>query len=214
MSAYPYLNSENIAIKQDISFPALGGVDIVTDKLSVNPGTLQECMNYEVGTEPGYKSVDGMMRYRGRSYYIIRTPSRSTANENFILNYTSKPYPYVVIDSIEVRGRVTDIHLQRKLYHYDFEDYVTPRGSVSSVELRPTLIEYSEYEPENISTRGSVESILLKPTLVAYDEYEPENISTRGSVISIELAPKLIEYNNYEEEGLTTRGSVTSITLQ
>lgn len=74
MSAYPYLDSQNIAIKQDVSFPALGGLDLTTDKLSVNPGTLQECLNYEVGTEPGYKQIDGLMRYSGRSYNVVQRP--------------------------------------------------------------------------------------------------------------------------------------------
>lgn len=46
--------------------PILGGLDLVTDPLSANPGTSKFCMNYEVGTVRGIRSLQGFSRWDGR----------------------------------------------------------------------------------------------------------------------------------------------------
>lgn len=46
--------------------PIRGGLDIVTDKLSADPGTAKFCMNYEVGTVRGIRRIDGFSRWDGR----------------------------------------------------------------------------------------------------------------------------------------------------
>lgn len=53
---------------------AIGGLDLLTPKTSVNPGTLQECINYEISRESGYKLADGMMRYAGKAYNTVKRP--------------------------------------------------------------------------------------------------------------------------------------------
>lgn len=54
-----------MAMKQQV-IAVTGGLDLVTDKLSVNPGTAQACLNYEVGVNRGIRSVDGFIRWDGR----------------------------------------------------------------------------------------------------------------------------------------------------
>lgn len=53
--------------------PINGGLDLVTDKLSVSPGTAKFCMNYEVGTVRGIRSVEGFSRWDGRSTFNAYT---------------------------------------------------------------------------------------------------------------------------------------------
>lgn len=42
-----------------------GGLDLVTPKLAAQPGTLQDCLNFEVAYRSGYRSIDGFTRYDG-----------------------------------------------------------------------------------------------------------------------------------------------------
>lgn len=46
--------------------PATTGLDLTEDKLRVDPGTLQDCLNYEVAYHSGYRRIDGFLRYDGR----------------------------------------------------------------------------------------------------------------------------------------------------
>lgn len=45
--------------------PLLGGLDLVSPRFFVNPGTLAECLNYETYSVSGYAVVDGFQRYDG-----------------------------------------------------------------------------------------------------------------------------------------------------
>lgn len=54
-----------MAVKQTV-IPILGHLDLVTDKLSVDPGSCKFCMNYEVGTRRGISRIDGFSRWDGR----------------------------------------------------------------------------------------------------------------------------------------------------
>ena len=51
--------------KQDV-VPIYGGLELVTDKLSVSPGTAQYMMNYEVGAVRGIRRIDGFSKWDGR----------------------------------------------------------------------------------------------------------------------------------------------------
>lgn len=57
--------------------PLLGGEDLVTPQLSINPGALTFSTNYEPGLVYGYRRIDGVERCDGRprpsdaSYWII-----------------------------------------------------------------------------------------------------------------------------------------------
>lgn len=61
-------NPEQVQPLQHVHVPAAGGLDVVTAKSGVNPGSLAECLNYEVVTELGYKVCDGMLQYVGKGY--------------------------------------------------------------------------------------------------------------------------------------------------
>jgi len=54
-----------VAAKQQV-IPITGGLDLATDKLSVDPGTAQACLNYEVGLNRGIRRIDGFSRWDGR----------------------------------------------------------------------------------------------------------------------------------------------------
>lgn len=43
-----------------------GGLDLRTGKAQVNPGTLQDCLNYEVANVDGYTRIGGMERFDGK----------------------------------------------------------------------------------------------------------------------------------------------------
>lgn len=58
-----------------------GGLDFLTSKVSINPGSLQDCMNHEVGRESGYKIVDGLLRYSGKSEYVLYRPINASVTE-------------------------------------------------------------------------------------------------------------------------------------
>lgn len=48
------------------TIPATTGLDLTEDKLRVDPGTLQACLNYEVAYHSGYRRIDGLLRFDGR----------------------------------------------------------------------------------------------------------------------------------------------------
>jgi hypothetical protein len=46
-------------------YDLIGGLDLMTAKPLVKPGTLQDCLNYEVTTLAGYSRINGIVRYDG-----------------------------------------------------------------------------------------------------------------------------------------------------
>lgn len=46
--------------------PIVGSLDLVADKLSVDPGSARYCMNYEVANTRGIRRIDGFSRWDGR----------------------------------------------------------------------------------------------------------------------------------------------------
>ena len=48
------------------AIPLGQGLEITEDKLRVAPGTLQDCLNYEVAYHAGYRRIDGFLRFDGR----------------------------------------------------------------------------------------------------------------------------------------------------
>ena len=65
-----------------------GGVDLMTVKPAVKPGTLRDCLNYEVGTREGYSRIDGITRFDGRpspastKLWRLTLPNASSSNWN------------------------------------------------------------------------------------------------------------------------------------
>ncbi len=47
--------------------PATTGLDVTEDKLRLDPGTLQNCLNYEMAYRSGYSWLEGMLRFDGRA---------------------------------------------------------------------------------------------------------------------------------------------------
>lgn len=48
------------------SYALTGGLDLRTGKAQVNPGTLQDCLNYEVSDVDGYSRISGFERFDGQ----------------------------------------------------------------------------------------------------------------------------------------------------
>jgi len=61
-------NTDFITKPLATTIPAVGGLDQLSPKTEINPGTLQECMNYEVSRETGYKIAEGIMKFAGTSF--------------------------------------------------------------------------------------------------------------------------------------------------
>ena len=73
-----------------------GGLDLVSPASQARPGTLAECLNYEVAQRNGYSRIDGFVRYDGRpgvaEYRVLRL---------FISNASIRPEQRARIDLIE-----------------------------------------------------------------------------------------------------------------
>lgn len=48
------------------SYALKGGLDLSTNKVAVDPGTLQDCLNYEVADVDGYSRISGFERFDGQ----------------------------------------------------------------------------------------------------------------------------------------------------
>lgn len=59
-------------MKQEI-VPIVGGLELVTDKLSVNPGSAQSMLNYEIAQARGIRRMDGFSRWDGRYNFSYAT---------------------------------------------------------------------------------------------------------------------------------------------
>ena len=66
-------NPEMFPKPEALTVPLTGGLDFISPKTQVNPGSLQECMNYEVARESGYSLSRGLMAYSGRSLRATNT---------------------------------------------------------------------------------------------------------------------------------------------
>ena len=72
-------------------FALSGGVDQITPRALVPPGSLQDCYTYEVGTEFGYSSIEGFEVFDGRMSPSVRDICDMTvANVSIILAYMNK----------------------------------------------------------------------------------------------------------------------------
>jgi hypothetical protein len=73
-----------------------GGIDLVSPASQAKPGTLAECLNYEVAQRNGYARVDGFVRYDGRpgvaEYRVLRL---------FISNASVRPEERARVDLVE-----------------------------------------------------------------------------------------------------------------
>ena len=82
-------NTDYFAKPLAATVPAIGGLDQLTPKTQVNPGTLQDCMNYEVSRESGYQLAEGIMKFGGKSFFALE--KHLTAN---ITNAVNTPVFY------------------------------------------------------------------------------------------------------------------------
>lgn len=69
---------------QGVSYP--GGLDLVTPSLSLQPGALRDCVNFEVSQSGGYGRIDGYERVDGRA-----SPSAATYRIIQINAFTNVP---------------------------------------------------------------------------------------------------------------------------
>ena len=90
--AYSYLDSSVLDTKEALPFPATGGLDLTSDKLSVFPGSLQDCLNYEVGIDQGYTLSKGLLEYSMADFHVpdfvyIGTAELLGASSTYPANY-------------------------------------------------------------------------------------------------------------------------------
>ena len=71
--AYMMANSAALEPREVQYFPCVGGLDLSSSKLRTYPGSLQDCMNYEVSYESGYSAVDGTIKYFGPTTYFPKS---------------------------------------------------------------------------------------------------------------------------------------------
>lgn len=64
---FRHIQTEALTQQTHAHVPAVGGVDKVTPKSLATPGTLFDCMNFEVGEELGYSVADGLFRWSGKT---------------------------------------------------------------------------------------------------------------------------------------------------
>ena len=81
-------NTEMFAKPLAATIPAVGGLDLLSPKTQVNPGTLQECMNYEVAIESGYKLANGLMKFGGKAFqafdeHLVATVANNVNDPTF-----------------------------------------------------------------------------------------------------------------------------------
>ena len=68
--AFENIDLQRMQPMQHIHVPAIGGLDSISPKTQVQPGTLYECSNYEVDLESGYKLSDGITLYTNRGFTV------------------------------------------------------------------------------------------------------------------------------------------------
>lgn len=72
-------------------FLLTGGIDLITPKAAVPAGRLEDCENYEVGTQPGYQLCEGFERFDGRMSPSVRDIwDVVLTNTAYVPLYTSK----------------------------------------------------------------------------------------------------------------------------
>src|ERR1044072_5430744 len=87
-----------------------GGLDFRSTKSLLKPGTLSDCLNYEVVDHTGYKSINGFLRYDGSAYiqdenifYLRSTSGTSVLNTSqvgkllYVPGKYSKSYPFGIL---------------------------------------------------------------------------------------------------------------------
>ena len=52
---------------QPVFFPFQGGLDLISPAMAANPGSMAECLNFEVDVGGGYRRIDGYERFDGKS---------------------------------------------------------------------------------------------------------------------------------------------------
>lgn len=153
-----------------VTVPAIGGLDQLTPKTEVNPGSLQDCMNYEVARESGYALSKGIMNFSGRSLRATNTYLKGT-----IQNAVGSPQIYaggiyfVVNNTLGLVGKI-------KLYLKDgndvyFQNIEGPIGQITSSLFRivpdpDNGAVYFEVNNVSRSEYSSVENFITKFTAV------------------------------------------------
>lgn len=82
MTTYNSINVNLMQPDQHLHVPAISGLDSMSPKSAVQPGSLFECMNYEVALEAGYRQLDGLLEYTGNAWEIPTRFWKATGNES------------------------------------------------------------------------------------------------------------------------------------
>lgn len=95
-----------------IPYELKGGLDLVTVKPLSKPGTLKQCLNYEVTTMAGYTSLPGLARFDGSrnvgSYKVWRLRYTGSANAHLVAGTE------VWFDPA-IRGFILDVDVQNDI---------------------------------------------------------------------------------------------------
>lgn len=105
-----------------VTLPLDGGLDLVNPPITVAPGRLQACENFEVALTQGYKSIDGYERYDGGAspssgssglwVAFITAPYVPGSFELLTTNFFATgqiSFPYQAIWNSQIRELVCDI---------------------------------------------------------------------------------------------------------
>jgi len=91
--AFENIDLQRLQPAQHIHVPAIGGLDSISPKTQVQPGTLYDCLNYEVDLESGYKQSDGIALYTNRGFTV---PAKFISSVIDLGDTTADPDDFVV----------------------------------------------------------------------------------------------------------------------
>jgi len=101
---YRTINMNAFRTFEHLHVAANGGIDIVSAKTLVAPGTLSDSLNYEVASEPGYKLCDGVLQYVGKGFgvpkrYLRAQVASSSGGNDFVIGGI---YPLGIVGVVNV----------------------------------------------------------------------------------------------------------------
>ena len=140
-----------------ITIPVDGGLDLLSPPVTVSPGRLQDCENFEVAINQGVKSIDGYERFDGG-------PSPSGINRLWVCHLTS----------VVNEGFIADI--ESGLYVGGYLDLPYSYEGVGQSPLQPRVF-YTEMTGAStanvyVATENAEDSQILSLLVGNAEEYE------------------------------------------
>lgn len=130
------------------------GLDLSTAKLLVEPGSMLDCLNYEVVDELGYRRIDGYAKYDG---HAILSDFPSTQAYTAVITNTgapiSAPFTYTPFEDANgnevgliISATYSAITDDLTVLYVSYEGYAHPAGSITSQGLSWTAAQVTDVE--------------------------------------------------------------------